>query len=771
MDSPSLEKKLREPSQPEMKNCKRNELEEVICQAIKGATSEVAVHFHDRPPNGNTTSCTSSPRRPSIDKQIFNILKDIPGVDPKKFRKPKIPNSAKLSHLARCGVTKDALMPILFHILERFLQKQNPGDDVERELFEYLRNIDPESLKVMKSYLKKFRELPQNYSEGIFVKEFLEWPISRTIPSEKIIGSWISEGLQLVATKAMGGDNMAEVHEPTTRVMGGDNMAGGTATREMGGDNMAEVHEPTTRVMGGNNGVEPGLVRPWKVNNQPSKEHYTPSSEEAPWPHICGVSTSEDYNKIYRNEDFLPELRGTLKAHETAHVCTPKMASDGVTVARIDCPPIRPKTPPSPSGAFVMPECDGGPTYMHKDVCLKIPDSFPGQGIMLTGFNFFSKNCKVKLTKIKDKDEEEEITYTLPGYVVGETSSPITEGTPSCYKVHDTLSFSIPAHGVDGYSDFVSGRYMLTVIVPNDVGYELPVSGSSDSDIEPTMRRPKQFMSNFVYLQISPDPKISYRIWNDGGYCHETTDGPGSDEIWIKAIVQKMEAYGKLPPPYHVEIPHSPWEPMDDDKDTDENESYSVDIYNDPSPFNGAIIIGLVGYEVDSESAAKEQITSFDEAFFEYLKKVAIAVGLVGGAAEVSGYSVKDIIGSLGASNSIYALIIVLVIIAVTGTLYAAWAPADLVMQDTIILNTAELYKLTDVKEPVPSASVPRKNYEMEVAVFPKDPKTVDSIDSATAEYKERRRYIKFEGDFLTAARTYHIGSNYEMRFHYKRNP
>ena len=215
-------------------------LEEAIREAVKGEFPKEVIHFCDQPPR-DTMSC-APPQRPSFDDQILNILKDLPGVDPKKLRKPKISKSAMTNYLSRCSIVRDAITPILFHILERFLKKQNPGDEAEREIFEYLQKVDSETLEAMKSRLRDFKEIPENESQGLFDKEFMDLPLERAIPKERIISAWIREGIKLVSTR-----------------------------------------------MG--NSPEPGLVRPWKIPTRTwtGKKEFVDVPEEVPWPWICMV--------------------------------------------------------------------------------------------------------------------------------------------------------------------------------------------------------------------------------------------------------------------------------------------------------------------------------------------------------------------------------------------------------------------------------------------------------------------------------------------------
>ena len=66
--------------------------------------------------------------------------------------------------------------------------------------------------------------------------------------------------------------------------------------------------------------------------------------------------------------------------------------------------------------------------------------------------------------------------------------------------------------------------------------------------------------------------------------------------------------------------------------------AYSIDIWG-PKPFEvgGVAAIGLVGFEVDSEDAAREQLQGFGNAWGYALKSVmSIALGASGTAGSIA---------------------------------------------------------------------------------------------------------------------------------------
>lgn len=570
-------------------------------------------------PRKRKKTCKSS-RRTCCD-QLFEMLQDVPGVDPKKKHKPKVPNKVKVSCLCDTWPTKDAMAPILFHILERHAKKKQPGDEFERELFRFLDSVPSDEMEAMKSSLDAYKALPESKLDCLFKREFLDLQIDETIDIDTVAKAWIDEGL------IFANDELND--------------------------------EPV---------CFPGQVRPWEYT--PIVINGISEPTTAPWPFICSV------NGI-RKRDHRPPL-DYYNPEEYNQECTYTYNEDTGEVTD-SCQYKQP------------PFCDVN-AGSHNDICLTIATGRAGQSAELIGFNFFSSNCKVTLT-LRDQPS---ITYTLDATVCGDSNTPRAEqnGTiiADC-RVQDRVSFRIPDKSPNGFNDFLPGIYTVNVIVPNDIGYTL-ANGST----------PIEFNTSDVYstslLNIKPVEGLKYRISSYKSKCYDETDGEWfSDEIWIKAIVTTFNMVGD-----EVEIDlKTDIDMLTEMSDADEGESWEYDWRivgepQNPTTVNGTLAIALIGYEVDSEDAAKKEIKSWSDAFVLYIKKVW----------DLIKDKIEDIVKGLGALGLKWGLIVgavSLVITAAIGVIWAMWAPPDRMLRDLIVLDEERLFNLTHPTTALPATT------------------------------------------------------------------
>jgi hypothetical protein len=274
--------------------------------------------------------------------QIFEILKQLPGIDKSLFHKPKIPIKEKIECLCNSIQLKDSMVPIFFHILKRFLDGMNPMDELEVEIFDSFKKISDKGRNALASSLKAYEEMPKDKRECIFKNKFLEWPIDKPIDYKTILHEWILEGLFYATGKVT----------------------------------------LTNGSFGG-----PGEVREWeRTMTDIGPKEFALKKKRAPWPWICAVSTGVDSEKWYRNMEHNtpgPDL-GTLDSHELDVTCEPTPNIDYQQMNEKDAVTILENCViTQPSADDLAPYCDGGQNYVHPLGCLKIPDAYPGLDITL----------------------------------------------------------------------------------------------------------------------------------------------------------------------------------------------------------------------------------------------------------------------------------------------------------------------------------------------------------------------------------------------------
>jgi len=681
--------------------------------------------------------------------QVIEVLKSIPGVNKDLFHKPKVPNEVKIERLCCNMSIKDSTVPIFFHIMKRFLGGKTPLNEFEKRVFESLKKINEKGLKALASSLASYEKLPKDKRECIYKKEFLEWPIDQPIGIDIILKEWITEGLFLLRQKM----------------------------------------EPKGGSLGG-----PGKVRKWdQTSTGPSwggPGEFSQTTFRAPWPWICQVSPGASQvspapsqqspapasEKWFRDMDYevpgSPPFLLPLRTHEQDVTCDPKDPNAPADFSQmyqnntIDITEVCTPKMPSSTSDNLFAICDGGEKYTHPQGCLKIPDVFPGQDVRLKGFNFFSDECKVKLTKKEDPS----VMYDLiDPWIIGDEVTPIEDENKKIIancSVEDVIRFTIPTLSPND-GTFDPGIYEVKVIVPNDSNQEVLNVNTGQQEYVPST-----FESNPILLNIWPDPDLVYNIWNDVGHCHTETSGGGADEIWWTAGVAsfKLDAgIGKFTHSLNVtRAPEDPWSDMDDGEDPD---PYSWPLFNGTVGMPGSVAIALIGYEIDDEDVAEEQLKDWSDAFNYAISEIWEALLSLGAGILI------EIVKAIAAGGiwGLVAAIIVVVIVFIIVAIWASWAPPDLIAQDIMTFSTLDLFDNTKTNSPVPpdSSYVIMDDGEQRIHVTGvswKDPSIVEST-----LYTSQKMYYNYElgeaavpdetGEGWTTVPTQEIESHYELRF------
>jgi hypothetical protein len=154
-----------------------------------------------------------------------------------------------------------------------------------------------------------------------------------------------------------------------------------------------------------------------------------------------------------------------------------------------------------------------------------------------------------------------------------------------------------------------------------------------------------------------------------------------------------------------------------------------------------------MGYEIDSQRAYDQQITSQTDFFIDIVKKEAAFIGAA--LAALGGISALT---SLGTTGAIVAAIAAAVTLGVD-IIIALWAPADLMIQDSIGLSITDLAKLTSANEPAPDPTT----FTTEDGIVVNVNKTIPAL-KLPLEYHETREYVSDDQD-----------SRYELTYRFSR--
>ena len=601
-------------------------------------------------------------------EQILEALRCIPGIDEKclNLRKPKTPPKVKLANLCGALPFKDTTGPILMLIARRHRDGVQAGNQFEKQMQVFLSSQPSKRREALEAALAAYDKIPDARRDCIFDTRFDDWSDDKPLNPE-----------------FFGKNVFAEI------------MALGRYLRYGPGP------PPFP---------EPGKVRPWELEYPapPPAEPGVMIKRTAPWPWICAINPqgkkATDETGWFRNESARkpgnqPPGWQTYLPHEFSYNCV-VAPIPGQPQATFGCKHVEPDGGAGAGdgggglgggggfgGGFGA--CPGGADYKvngpkGKQVCLIIAGIEPGSEVGLRGFNFFSQNARVRIRQVEgtpfDPNPGQRPIPDIPiSDLQGDQSA--DPNTANC-GVRDYAYFLMPSWVPQGPNNIPipPGRYGMTLIVPNEPNYA-PVAGQSP---------PTEFVSNEILFELLPRTNMKFQIKPESGFCYSETDGPGSDEVWFRAMV------GKVPLPKAVTDLTLPL-------------PISVDICNEEDVDSGDVVpvtgqplfadtlgpellvIGVIGLEVDNEQAAKEQIDDFWDLWGLYMKEFYTALGMLGLGAAVEQAIEKGIFSFAG-----YAAGAIFLVILIGGLFYAAWAPADLLGYDAMVFSSRQLYELTD---------------------------------------------------------------------------
>ena len=359
-------------------------------------------------------------------------------------------------------------------------------------------------------------------------------------------------------------------------------------------------------------------------------------------------------------------------------------------------------------------QCEGD--YINLDLdqklCLAIPSVKPGDNVVLKGMNFIDKNPKIKI-KLPVPDPDLGPFIYIDGKVCGDTKTPVYEtidGKQYLIKdsrINDTLMFTIPDR-------FTEGNYAFQVVFKNTTGIGLD----------------EELYTNYLYFEILPPQDTTFAINIKSLDCIDSTDGEwGSDEVGLRIFAIPYFKDKTLGDNEKIQI-------YLDDVDSGNYFPQNKNIYT--SNKLDYISIIFLGHEIDSDDAYEKMITSFSDAlskivFDSVYKKIADgAVEIIKRINALAGYIAQAL------CYVVYAII-------------AAWAPPDLIIQETLVLKWEELAKYTSLSYQMPSKKSIYEDGNIKVDIAP-------VVKNPNNSYEEDRYYISFDE-----------GSNYRIVLQYQR--
>ena len=596
------------------------------------------------------------PRRDDCCAQLIELLGGLPGVEGRKLHKPKQRPARKVQDLCDSLGIGEAILPLLSVLWERHEAGEQGRNLFENKVEHIFGSIDKKDAKALGYAFEQYRKLRSGGKAECLWNDCLADAAGRG-PIER---SWVAEEMLREGLK----------------------LAGLVTFRNSGG------------VMG------PGQVRLWDnaVARGPNGSGAT--IYQGPWPWLTAIAPDmSSYEEFGNTESFRPVPGGAHVWQNYQYEAECDFAPDPSGKIVATCARQHP-APPPPGGMLSF--CEGGQTYTHANDCLRIPSQRPGGSIKLRGFNFITPTVKVRISRVGDASvftEEECIVW-------GDRVTALKDDKAHFIvdeRVSDWVDCPLPsAHPTIPGAPLPAGLYEVVVNVKNvtNVVY--------DSATPPVLT------SNRLFLRIEADPNLKYLLWSNHGACNRETAGMGDDEIWWDAFVGHIVPKEVPVPPSgssglevkgleRRSFPRVAWEDMDDHEGAG---AYNVDIWG-PKAFElyGVAVIGMVGFEVDDEDAAKDQLQGFWNAWGKALSDVAgVAFGAGGTATGLAGLAAKAgiITAKLAFSAALIALAVIAAVVLIATAFWASWAPADLIALDIMHFDAETAWDRTDPTKALP---------------------------------------------------------------------
>jgi hypothetical protein len=403
--------------------------------------------------------------------------------------------------------------------------------------------------------------------------------------------------------------------------------------------------------------------------------------------------------------------------------------------------------------------CHGEIAPTGDPLCLRTPSVNSGDTVTLEGFNFVGRFGTVRIRKVKitmeklpnnrypaaykflnytmKKRKEIEGEWEIPTTIIGDTHTP--ETIIDC-KAEDKAIFQLPLEYPGTRSEFLPGDYEICLEVPNPDGKYHNYLG------EPEI--PEKLRSRWHPLIVRPKEDITYRITLDRLRCIEETDGAfgstwGSDEVALTVLTGLIRKGSdpSRPEDFVIESPDVE-NPIWRDKDVNSGSPWlSIDKIIHSGQMPDVLAFYILGHEVDSEKAYKEQLDSFGKNFKEIWKTIFEFV--VKNWAAIS-KGIEELASQIGNYYTVIVVAVIAVITLAITIFIALWAPPDLIIADMISLTPEQIHFLTWPENPLPPSKVLPKMQGIR--------RKVDPINKIGNLYRERRWY-----------RSNHQDSRYEM--------
>lgn len=426
-----------------------------------------------------------------------------------------------------------------------------------------------------------------------------------------------------------------------------------------------------------------------------------------PCPRICRIKTPSMDEEI-RTVGFVPPLTANeLFLHEVEQVYSPD--PNGMPLYE----------------TVVPPDCTGTSTA---GVCLRVPDVERGDTVFLKGLNFFDVDAEVVLDLLPDLSLTRRVDAHVCGDVLTPASAPVDCG------VEDILTFCIP-------DDLPDGLYRVGVVVPNNTGN--PEFNRAFYGDDPGAR---------PVIRVLPSQTTPFSITVEELHVVDETGSfnfTGSDELGLTLISVPILTDGSLGTMNRVQPD------IIGDLDTGNRRSLMYSVFNGVA--GTGLVFSMVGFEVDNKQAYVQGVTDFAEAYGIILESNWNVIG------RTVGDLAAEFLGAIGLDKELGDALGEALAFAFNAVV-AAWAPADLIIEDSAGISFPRIAELTSINFPNPPLVMSTSLGGIDVTVEPCQDTMEQNFEEcpgaakAPFQYTEKRTYKSSKEE-----------STYKLTFKYTR--
>ncbi len=419
-------------------------------------------------------------------------------------------------------------------------------------------------------------------------------------------------------------------------------------------------------------------------------------------PRICRLGNRLTGPQLLSNEII------DLTRADMQQVCVPEINDSTGNAVAMNC--------------FIQrPPCPG---WEVAGFCLHVTDVLPGEALLLEGYNFHHIDARVLFI-----DHSTGVTVReVDSHVCGNTRIPAEMlvggervAITGCH-IRDRISFVVP-------EDMPVGIFEISLAIPNTVG---PYDDAGEPLTDPYLPHPQDTLP---IIRVVPSPTGTFEIATEEMRCTNETnpEWAGSDEVAISIFVTPLVKEGENLVPGEIRRPFGEEGIRFGNVDSNVVRDMSRVIFQEANP--GGVVVTVMGFEVDSEEAYREDVRTFGAAYelameSAWGKSTRVILDTTGtSVGSAFGGPVGGLIGGAigeAITQSIYVG-------------YALWAPADLIIEDIIALTGGELALLAAENLPAPPAT----EY-----VGPSGIRVRISPDSKAFEYRELREYSADDSNY-----------------------